>query len=47
MSKPLRKILLIVTIMICSYLTLMLIIHHSKELAETDSEATELNVPQN
>jgi len=47
MSKPLRKILLILSIMICSYLTLMLIIHHSKELAKTDSEATQLNAPQN
>lgn len=40
MSSPVRKILLILLVMICSYLVLMLIIHHSKILAETDSAAT-------
>lgn len=40
MPKHLRKILLIVTIMVCSYLTLMAVIHYSRILAETDSEAT-------
>ena len=40
MLKPVRKILLILIVMICSYLTLMGIIHYSKILAETESEAT-------
>lgn len=45
LSKPLRKLLLIIFVMICSYATLLTIIHHSKELAKTESAATEYPTP--
>lgn len=41
LSKPHRKILLIVLVMIASYVTLLAIITYSKKLAETESEATQ------
>lgn len=36
-----KKLLLILLVMLASYLTLLAVIHHSKELAKTDSEATQ------
>jgi hypothetical protein len=41
MPPHLKKISLIVGVMILAYLTFMAIIHHSRELAKTDSEATQ------
>lgn len=41
MSPPMKKILLILTVMLCSYAAFLIIIKHSKSLSLTNSEATE------
>ncbi|MEK7800967.1 MAG: hypothetical protein AAB276_00805 [Pseudomonadota bacterium] len=40
MTKAKRKVILIVSIMLLALTSLLIIISHSKKLAETDSEAS-------